>query len=145
MHESAYGSDKIQADVPPKRDTPFPFWTASFRFSVRSMLVAMLVIAAFFAGRHSRELYPSLWFLGRTEPAVLRQSAYIEAGSTLYLKTNLPVHRLAVRDQTVCEAAADSPSQLRLLAKKPGSTSVLYWQQGREEPAELSIVVAANP
>jgi Flp pilus assembly secretin CpaC len=115
------------------------------RFSVRTLLFFILMVAAFLAGRQSRELYPTLWFLGRIRPVVPPQTAYVESGSTLYVATSGKVPRLAVRDRTICDAQPDSPSQFRLLAKKPGSTTVLYWTEGSDEPAELSVVVAANP
>jgi hypothetical protein len=102
------------------------------------------MIATFLAGRQSREFYPSLWFLGRTQPSIPPRTAYIECGSTLYLATNRKVTRLAVRDLAICYAQADTPSQLRLLPKKPGTTTVLYWMEGSAEPVELSVVVAAS-
>jgi hypothetical protein len=118
---------------------------ACTRFSVRMLLFFILMVAAFLAGRRSRELYPSLWFLGRTQTVVPPQTAYVETGSTLYVATSGPVPRLWVRDPAICNAQPDRPSQFRLLPKKPGSTTVLYWLQGSDEPVELSVVVAANP
>jgi Flp pilus assembly secretin CpaC len=114
------------------------------RFSVRSLFFFVLMIAAFLAGRQSRELYPSLWFLGRTRPSIPPQTAYVDSGSTLYVATSGNVPRLYVRDHSICDAQPDTPSQFRLLAKKPGTTTVLYWTEGSEEPVELSVVVAAH-
>jgi hypothetical protein len=64
------------------------------RFSVRSLFFFVLMIAAFLAGRQSRELYPSLWFLGRTRPSIPPQTAYVDSGSTLYVATSGNVPRL---------------------------------------------------
>ena len=121
------------------------FWKKCLRFSVRSVLIGMLLVAAFLAGRQSRELYPSLWFLGRVEPAIPPKTAYVETGSTLYVATNLKIPRLAVHNRAICEAQPDTTNQFRLLGKKAGTTTVLYWLEGREEPVELSVVVAPRP
>jgi hypothetical protein len=144
MADHAPASGEVQLNGLPKNRAGHSFGKARFRFSLRSMLVVVLIIAALLAGRLSREFYPSLWFLGRPRLSVPPQTAYVEAGATLYVATNRPVPQMAVRDQTICEAAADSPTQLRLLGKKPGTTTVLDWLQRREEPVELSVIVAAS-
>jgi Flp pilus assembly secretin CpaC len=103
------------------------------------------MLAAFLAGRRSRELYPALWFLGRVEPAIPPKTAYVETGSTLYVATNLKVPRLAVGNRSICEAQPDTPTQFQLMGKTAGTTTVLFWLEGREEPVELSVVVAPKP
>ena len=125
-----------------------------------SLLLAMTIFSPLLAQQNSlQRVPPQIRALANPSAAALqKQSSMIESvlepelifrvqpSQSKIVKTRLPISRIAITDAGVIDVSEMSPSEIEIVGKRAGQTTLTLWFQNGEEETILRylVLVAAN-
>ena len=89
-----------------------------FQYTLRSLLVAMLVASAFLAGRES-----NAWLVRGRLPSDLN-SMRLDVGESMILDCRRPVPQMSCSEPEVCKLTPTSPATIKIAGRAPGSAHI---------------------
>ena len=110
-----------------------------FRFRLPSLFWAMLVVAAFFVGRSSDDIW--LRFKSRGSARGVPAQLTLQVGRSKVITFSKRSPKIQINNPDVCGVVALSDRVIWLVGKAQGASQVNVWQEGSATPTTIEVSV----
>ena len=108
------------------------------QFRLATLFWVMLVVASFFAGRSSDELWQRL---RRSWEADLPATVTVRVGAKVALTSPSAIRQVQVNNPDLCRVTPLSPSEIQVDGTGVGTTQLMVWQTTSASPKSIQVTV----